>query len=913
MAVDINDPSIPDILKYGNELKNVNLSIAREYNNLNSETEAKDFFLKSGLKLILDITLKKLGEENIKSCFFEYSTLCSTLDSNTLSAFLCLWQNEEHLNPLTLSSDFEFIIESLFKEKLALYYLPQFFIQPSEDKANITILPSFMTSPYFPKIKSDFISYLTKYRLATVNTKREIKQQPLSTINNKTYVSNLSVKKVSYELVKEHSKTFHCNDVLPNHLLLHQIYDDALFMNKSDQLRTILISIPMLGAPFLDNTNSFNGQGALFLYLITDKDIDRSSIKSFVIDISDLNKDLTYNYLFEIGYKYAEKAKRSAIKSAIIQYMARNLSHNTGSHIIPETTIYFQNYNDKVKSEKFAYYQKYSQERMELLAQLSSMKINHNWTNYNLSEIIKEFNESIIPKGLCDDLNNNQKEIEIILKPNLENIYVSLPDGAIGKQALFVILENFIRNAYKHSITDTKYLFEINVTKSSDENLSSDYWCIDLYDKLGHWNQDKRTEQKLRKINEYINASVLTDNAELRDSGWGIMEMKSSAAFLIGYPLERLDEFESKYFEAKYYDLSINEPSVGFSPNFIITNKNLGHRFYLLKPKLLIIDEKIANDEQIRDKDALKSKGILISRIDYEASKKLPHQFIITNQDWNFSNHKVLRQNIDTNKEVVDIENDLWEEYIKAQGWENINIVCTQSEQKGNGHNKVAFFDWHGNELNFQNTSLKNIDVSKLKSLNLNYYHPYKSRSGLIKIITERSQYRYKGALLEAINKNVLIIDERIQNASKTMDNDQKNLSLQEIFSFMGITIPSRNELNLSDFLENPTQSLRDELIKLILNKSHHYVLLHLTILEKMAETNDKTKLEEFLKGERYLNELKNFDKENRALILLSGRGEPPNLPTNSYYLNYTTLYDCLIFLMSKPHLVQILSTIRKR
>jgi len=912
-----NNPAEVSIFQEnGNELKRVNLTIAREFGNDKSNLTVDEFYHNSGLKLLQDTIFKNIAKSNINSCFFEYSTLCSTIDGKGLSAFLCLFKIGELLSEQHLAGNLNKIIRKLFQKKLSLYYLRKFFIQPESDVAFITILPEFKETDYYKNsIKDEFEKQLIEYaktELPTTFIERTNSLIPIDS-DSLTFVQNLTFSEITYEQVIENSKHFSQDNPLPNHLLLHHLYDEELYKNRSCNLKTILISVPMLGAPIFDNKDCFNGQGAFFLYLITEKDIQREQLENLVRDISNLNRDITYNYLFEVGYRKAKEAKKAAIKSAIVQYMARNLSHNTGSHLIPEAIIYFRENLNEEKGGKFAYYQKYTQERMELLAQLSSMKNNHNWTNYNLNDIVKEFDGSIIPKGLCDDLNNNQKEIVVKLKSGLENKYVSLPDGAVGKQAFYVILENFIRNAYKHAEANSSYLFEINVSQPFDEEHNSDYWCIDLYDKLGCLNEEKRTQQKLDDINNLIKSSVLTEDAQLRERGWGLLEMKSAAAFLRGFSLEDLDDFQLDKFKAEYYETE--EPA---------SKKHLGHRFYLKKPSLLIIDEDMATQEQKNSIDELRTKGIVISTVTDAKTKVEPHQFIITNKEWEFTNHKVITKNIETNKSITEIENDLWLGYIQKNKWESTQIISSQDEQKSTKENAgalfdkhgetLSFFDSHGKELMFNGSNLKAAKSEGIRLLKLPFYHPYKSGSGIgSMLLKSKEESRYKGIIIEAIKTNVLIIDERIQNASKSKDNDQTNLSLQEIFSFMGIAVPARKELNLSDFLENPTDEKRTKIIGLIQDKNFHYVILHLTILEKLACTNDKKMLGNYIATNNGLNEQNNFVSNNRALVLVSGRGEPPNLPENSYYLNYTTLYDCLIYLMSKPHLVQILSTIRKR
>ncbi len=926
MTKDNSNAIIHIFPNYGNELKKVNLSKAREFARTNFDITPEEFFHNSGLKLLLDSIHKNIEIEKIRSCFFEYSTLCSTIENKGLSSFICLAQKENYLNTDNLTNDLNRIIGRLFEKKLSLYYLQQFFINPRNDLANLTILPDCINDLNInnKEVVVKFNDFLSDYQKDLLPNISELKKNPLLKVEENVYVQNMTLEGVDFEQVIVNSQHFSQESPLPNHLLLHQLYDNELLCKKNRNVKTILLSIPMLGAPIMGNENGFNGQGAFFLYLIVDESFDSSHMDKLVWDISNLSRDITYNYLFEVGYKKAKEviekadvAKKATIKSAIIQYMARNLSHNTGSHLIPEAITYFSkviNTNDDNRTKQirddFTYYQKYTQERMELLAQLSSMKNNHNWSNYNLNQIVKEFNASIIPKGLCDDLNNIQKEIKIILKNGNNDFYVSLPDGAVGKQAFYVILENFVRNAYKHANAGASYLFEIYVSQPVDGFHKQDFWCVDIFDKLGDLNESKRTPELLEKINKDISDSVLTENSQLRDSGWGMLEMKSAAAFLVGFPLENLDDFQIANFETRYYSTTVPQ-----------TNKNIGHRFYLRKPRILLIDSDIATQEQKNNAEQLKSIGIQIKDFHHNFDKE-PHQFLLTDKKIDFTNQKILNCTINTNQRISEIENDLWKEYIKLKNWNNCKIISSQEEQDVtvdntfffDKHGANLFFDSHGKELSFGGQRLKEVTADYIKNLNLPFYHPYKSRSGIGSLLLKsKSEERFKGLLFESAFKKILIIDERIQNASRAKDNDQGNLTLQEIFSFMGITVPLRSKLSLSGFLENPSKEKADEIVELILDKTYDYVLVHLTILEKLAGKKEKKELENFINDKKKLNEPENFKAYNRALVLVSGRGEPPNLPMNSYYLNYTTLYDCLIYLMSKPHLIQILNTLRRR
>lgn len=915
--------NLDNILVGGDALKSVNLSRARLFPSRDASISPEQFYKLAGLELLLNKIFEAFGEDSnnvevrkesgkskIASLFFEYSTLGSTLENNVLSSFLCLWQQEDLLDNKNLANQASNIISVLFSEKISLYYFPSFFLQPEHAYGTVTCFRAGKRDIILDKEDNDkYCEALDKYdsnklvkNYSPDKYLREVKP------GNQTFVQHLEVTGIGYDEVKRRSDSLKDTDILPYHLTLHKLYDKEL-LGKTDK-QTFLISIPLLGAVagLQDPKNRFGGQGAFFLYLIPKQNtsFNNRNFKNLSKNISRLTKEITYNYIFDIGLEHAKKARKSSVKAAIIQYMARNLSHNTGSHLIPEAIIYFRGHLDDERGEEFTYYQKYTQERMELLAQMSSMKKINSWTNYRLQELISEFHLSIIPKGLCDDLNNNYKKIVLSLNNGLEDIYISLPNGAVGKQAFYVILENFIRNAYKHSSPhynsfseQDEYFFCVNIDLSSSE---SEFWCIDLYDKLGNDNKSKRDNALLEKMRFQIKDDVLIEG-ELRQSGWGMLEMKSAAAYLKNYPLEDLDEFPDEWFSVNYYDDSGKISS---------QNYNMGHRFYLYKPKILIIDEDFPGYSK-NDKSLLK-KGITFENLHTDDYKKLPHQFILTNKNLEFSNQKILREYINPNLTIDEIENNLWQQYLDTEPEQKLLIISKNTEQTENDKHPIAYFDDHGKDLKFKNKNLKCATKSEIEELQLYYYHPFISRSKIDVFVNLKEQPRFRGLLVEAIRTKVLIVDERIQNAAQYNDNNQSNLLIKDILSLIGVDLPDYEKLNLSEYLEKPNNdNKREEILKLIKDSKYQYVLLHLTILEKLVGNKDKKALSDFITDSEQINESQVFDKENRAFILISGRGEPPNLPDHCYYINYTTLYDSLIYRMSKPHFIQTLSTIRKK
>lgn len=186
--------------------------------------------------------------------------------------------------------------------------------------------------------------------------------------------------------------------------------------------------------------------------------------------------------------------KHSA-KAAVTAIMSRNLSHNIGSHvlsywnqeieeILKETFKAHFKYNTEqaaLKKSKVLF--EYIQHRMDFLAEVSTM--------VPCSELSLDFKQDILDPYFVnlnddkfpDELKNQDKistllegiakseginlHNKIYLESDLEIKRVSIPNGLIGKHAIYSILENFIRNATKHykgtTIPDDD---EINVDKA---------------------------------------------------------------------------------------------------------------------------------------------------------------------------------------------------------------------------------------------------------------------------------------------------------------------------------------------------------------------------------------------------------------------------------------------------------------
>ena len=156
----------------------------------------------------------------------------------------------------------------------------------------------------------------------------------------------------------------------------------------------------------------------------------------------------SFTSLQENIQKDIEEIQSHAIRSAVAAIMIRNFSHHHGSHVLPRIQINTDNAKDVQQ------YLLYLQEKTALLNII------------NVYDPIPEGKVSI--KDAIDFFRNNSG-VKLFLNyfaeaSKKENVYVYIDEscekndycispgyGELGKHALYVFLENFIRNLLKHS------------------------------------------------------------------------------------------------------------------------------------------------------------------------------------------------------------------------------------------------------------------------------------------------------------------------------------------------------------------------------------------------------------------------------------------------------------------------------
>ncbi|MEO0273275.1 MAG: hypothetical protein ABIM30_09380, partial [candidate division WOR-3 bacterium] len=199
------------------------------------------------------------------------------------------------------------------------------------------------------------------------------------------------------------------------------------------------------------------------------------------------------------GYLMYQVSRLYALRSAVAAVMARNMSHNIGSHVLTNvsTTTGVLNQQDVKILERFL------QNRMDFIAQVSTDFPEWSFPFWFYRNLMRDFymqhlllkyiasSEGLKPWSYDDTSTNENGQLKIVVKVNGKNIdnsndvLVSIPGGVVGQHAFCVILEDIIRNAAKHGYaTQNNKDSNLEITIEIEDNPENDYIEVCIYDNV---------------------------------------------------------------------------------------------------------------------------------------------------------------------------------------------------------------------------------------------------------------------------------------------------------------------------------------------------------------------------------------------------------------------------------------------
>jgi len=212
----------------------------------------------------------------------------------------------------------------------------------------------------------------------------------------------------------------------------------------------------------------------------------------------------------------------------------------------------------------------------------------------------------------------------------LDNLYIDMPHGLIGCHAFYSILENFLRNSFKHNsdkiikeILNTERNFEAYIEINDNIKKHPDLIRVRLYDNISDY-----SEKIACGIKPYINGEeaqlVNKDGSLKKDGGWGIKEMRISSAWL-----RNISSEDVQFCDEVPALLSIGNTDSSDRPEE--ANK-LYYDFYLQKPLLVLLVDSQNDIKKVPSAGIYKvcSKEEFIGLME---TGKLRHKFFIINDE----------------------------------------------------------------------------------------------------------------------------------------------------------------------------------------------------------------------------------------------------------------------------------------
>ena len=649
-------------------------------------------------------------------------------------------------------------------------------------------------------------------------------------------------------------------------------------------------------------------------------------------------------------WRAKDQLTRSALRNAVSAIMGRNMSHNIGSHVIARYAAVAGQDTEQRKSWELpkegiedhrSVFLRYLQRRMDFIAEVSTSD-KSNWSQpLGLVEVLAALNLQKEKERINTNEKNNFEPILLSYITGKESIkasvcidtntdkYFNCPGGEVGAHALYVILENIIRNSARHNTglkKDKVVKLKVEVTDSKYPEL------LEL--KITDCQTDAKKKVKVsgKPLDEHINDIIkkepfLNSDGSPNSHNWGIREMQICAQYLRGLPLSDLET-----------SLSISPPVLKAMAKQKNSKSRLTYRLYLQRPRLCaIVTKEFEQHEKLKNMGISLHQGKPDNAADYSflvlppnpGNKKekteLPIRtlYVDINEPLlkkvaNSSDSKTLKdllKEVDNSSDPMillgQLHKVLWRRYLDQRNSEKVEKIQDirtyvgwdietpptsseffQHEQKGSLIKRIDSIKEElksshlGGMMWFDHASRENLDAVKepiIFSEILDSSSPHRS-------LLEATQTKAIGnELIAAALGRVTVLDERVQNEKQR--EYRGGIKYEDLWPCMGIKIPSNADLNNPKFCE---------IQQFIQNSSAEFLVLHLTILESLTKhcsfNSEQDTLDKLMDG-----------VEDCEVIIVTGRGVPsvirhsdaPN--GNELQARYLPISALLEYLISRP------------
>jgi len=330
---------------------------------------------------------------------------------------------------------------------------------------------------------------------------------------------------------------------------------------------------------------------------------------------------------------------KHAIQSGVGTIMARNMSHNLGSHVLTTVATESTLESIHIKNSKNLY--RYLQNRMDFIAQIATEFPQWTYPEWFVKLIIREFlnqkhilNYLAVSEGFGSGMiklrirksKGGKTFDEIDLDKPTDDSLVAVPGGIVGNHAVYVILEDIIRNAAKHNHPHKATEKEVEQARSP-LTITIDLWDNPDYEhvEITIWDDASKIEKddsdddlpencndgKGKPLHFEMNCKLTKGFIDLEGKlikeNWGLAEMRICSGYLQRESIKRIGAEGRK-------NLSIIKAKV------IEDNEHyhLGYSFKIYKPKeVFILSKRIHNPLELR-KYSVYAESMMRADTDFE-------------------------------------------------------------------------------------------------------------------------------------------------------------------------------------------------------------------------------------------------------------------------------------------------------
>ncbi len=599
-----------------------------------------------------------------------------------------------------------------------------------------------------------------------------------------------------------------------------------------------------------------------------------------------------------------ETTRNAGRKSAVAAIMSRNMSHNIGSHVLTRLA----HRTEPADSVEMARFHSYLATRMDFLADVSTQSGGVVIAKRFYRDLIHEFKtQQTLLLDLISGADVTADQIRLIcffdnksltLAALSHDPLLAMPNDVLGNQALYVILENIIRNCAKHASISDELVLELRLDPIL--HYGHAYYRLRIRDHLATCLQQP---DLIAHINAALQRPVIREDGSLQQGHWGLLEMKIAAAYLRHISAEKIDR-------PLYQSANSEEPPL---LQAVEVDHCLCYELFLLRPHFLNIEYPqhwpLAEERRsalaiagldcspLRAQESQSSLTFLLDK--FPSSEALSRRIVISDDSllkrWQRVLHEAGAEEIMA-EVMLERNRRIWKEIpALTVAWSDTEVTRYTLSSSSHGY---ILFDLHGDW--YKNNS------RAAETDSLLFYQPYGSVSPTGLLLNGLSGVRESmrnwmiGEFLEAAWTTVAIIDERVQQQALLHRDPLTGLTLRQLYEKMRIyTPPEQIDLNRRALRQAEENLLWSWMYELAQSQNLTFLVIHLGVVEKFVGTTPTAIQSWFDRLEKYLQRPVNC-------LIISGRGTPANLPDRPF-LPYSLIAQYVLDQPSKYHLSKIL------